>query len=89
MNGNGRAAYISDLNQLRDWIDERIERLRQETAADLQQLRQDLLRVTDDHERRLRELERARWKAAGWAAGLGSVLGALSGRLLDRLFGGS
>ena len=87
MNGNGRAAYISDLNELRDWIDQRFDRLRREQSDDLQQLRQDLLRVTDDHERRLRELERARWKAAGWAAGLGSVLGAGVTRLVDRLLG--
>lgn len=49
---NGRTVYISDLNELRDWIDERIERLRQEQSADLQQLRDDIRRVTDDHKQR-------------------------------------
>ena len=82
---NGRPAYIGDLNELRDWIDERLDHLRDEQAADLQQLRDDIRRVTDDHEQRLRELEQTRWRLAGWAAGVGSLVSVSIAWLKDRL----
>lgn len=44
-------------------------------------LRERLARV-DDHETRIRRLERGMWVAAGFAAAAGSAIGTTAGRIL-------
>lgn len=40
MPDNGRTAHISDLNELRDWIEERVKHLRPKHSKDFRPLQQ-------------------------------------------------
>ena len=68
-------------------VDERTKMMQERLDDFIAQSQENCARCFDDHENRIRTLERWQWKATGIAAGVTGFFGAISGLLLGR--GGS
>ena len=65
-------------------VDERTKLMQEKIDDFIQQSQENCARCFEDHENRIRTLERWQWKATGIATGISGVFGAVAGMFLGK-----